>query len=44
MTSDGRVVTFLNLYTFKKGEFDLNEFGNDENETEINRGSYDWIS
>jgi hypothetical protein len=44
MTSDGRGVSLLNLYYFQKGEFNLHEFGNDDNETEFNRGSYDLFS
>jgi len=47
MTCDrgrGRVVSFLNLHCFVKGEFNLNAVGNNENATAVNRGSYDWIS
>jgi hypothetical protein len=44
MTCNGRLVSFLNLHCFEKGEFHINEIGNDENETEVSRGSGEWLS
>ena len=38
------MVSFLNLHCFVKGEFNLNVIGNNENGTEVNRRSYNWIS
>jgi hypothetical protein len=44
MASNEKLHIFLTLKCFQKEEFYLNETGNDENETEVNRGSHDWLS
>jgi len=44
MSYDWMLVSFLILRCFQKVEFHLNESGNDENETEIKRDNYDWVS
>ena len=44
MAWNAKLRSFLTLHGFQKVEFHLNKIGNDENETEVNRGSYDWVS